>query len=263
MYQLPDYIIFSQINSPNINYSWDDSDVESCLNYDYANYIINKVNAISLRAKIALSIGIYEWILGRFEGLYHNVIPKQIAEMAWCANINKEYTYYLEFDRAEYLGPINAPIWCGFSFLIPTLYVSENVGIDESNASDIFGYDENAWETALLYLISITIHIVPKNKLSIFIDWLEGVVHRLLNFYIMPEEDPFINLFGHKNDKDWLGDYISREVLDLNYAYFPDKSVELCDKYLQSVDYISNPFLLLPEDIANNKIKTPYRLLQE
>lgn len=262
MYQLPEYIKANKINNPEINYSWNDSNIESGLNYDYANDIIDKIDKVSLRAKIVLSIGIYEWILGRFEGLYDNLEPEQLAEMAWSASINKEYTFYIEIDRVNYLGPINAPIWCGFNFLIPALYVSENAGIDQSNASDIFGYDSDAWITALLYLISITILVLPPNKVSVFTGWLDGIVDRLLHFYQITEEDPFANLFGHSDEKNWLGEYISREVLDLNYNYNPNEAIKLCDDYLQSVDYNNNPFLLSPEKIKTSKIKNAYRLFE-
>lgn len=51
MYLLPSYIIHSQINNKIIDYSWDDSNVESCLNYDYANDVIERIENISIRAK--------------------------------------------------------------------------------------------------------------------------------------------------------------------------------------------------------------------
>lgn len=45
-------------------FPWDETAVTKNFNYTYAKSIINKVSSVSLRGRITLIIGIYEWILG-------------------------------------------------------------------------------------------------------------------------------------------------------------------------------------------------------
>ncbi|AKJ41634.1 hypothetical protein [Pragia fontium] len=261
-YQLPCYILSADINNPIIDYYWDDQNVDKILADDgYADKIIEKLELVSLRGKIALSIGVYEWILGRFHHLISDPIPYQIAEVAWCANINKYYATYIEYDRGEYLGPINGVLWCGFSFLTPVLYVSENVSNPTSpdEYRDIYPYDENQWKISLVYLISIVIHILPDSNL--FKSWLEGCVERLIKYYTIHEEGPFDNLFGHKDKQNWLGHYIAREVLNLNCNYDPKDAVFLLNKFLSQVEYKENPLLTPIDDLeklSKGEIKKPF-----
>lgn len=85
-YKLPNYIIKEKINSNIIDYTWDDSCMGGHLDYSYANFFLEDISTLSLRAKIALAIGIYEWILGRYKDLYNDSIPFQVAEAA-CISI--------------------------------------------------------------------------------------------------------------------------------------------------------------------------------
>ncbi|MBK5072181.1 hypothetical protein I2492_04015 [Budviciaceae bacterium CWB-B4] len=265
-YQLPNYIISANINNPIIDYQWDDQSVEESLTgYKYADEIIRRLEPVSLRGKIAISIAIYEWILGRFNQLTNDPIPYQIAEVAWCANINKYYATYIEYDRDDYLGPINGALWCGFSFLTPMLYVSENISnpTDPDEYRDIYPYDENQWKLGLAYLIPITIHIL--NAPSLFKNWLDACVIRLLNFYTMPPEGPFDNLFGHKNKKEWLGDYVARELFDLSYNYNPKDAITLLNKFLSRVDYKKNPLLTSIDEfkrLSKGEVKEPYHIIE-
>lgn len=147
-------------------------------------------------------------------------------------------------------------------------YVSDNaVSEEDIDEPDTYMYDENthddinSWKKDLSFLIAIAQHILPEEKFPSFKSWIEGVTDRLIQYYIMPEEDAFTHLFGYQSDKDWLGDYIAREALDLNYPYDPNDALRLCDKFLQQVDYQNNMLLVPPEEL-NHKIKPPYRLVE-
>ena len=46
-----------------------------------------------------VAIGIYEWIVCRFRGLSDDPFPFDLAEGAWCANVDRAYMEYLELRK--------------------------------------------------------------------------------------------------------------------------------------------------------------------
>lgn len=260
---LPHYIIEADIGSPNIDYSWDDYTIDTVLDYEYANQIINDIGTLSLRAKITVAIGVYEWLIGRFLPYLQSPLYLHIAQAAWVANIDKHYLYYTEIDSDDFNGPIEYAMWLGFSALLPVLYVSQNINdpdgeeyVDAENP-----YNPNEWAMALNMLISVTIYVLPQDKIVLFKTWLEKAITRLKLYYTQAADDPFSNLFGEEDNGDWLGDYIAREVLDLDYPYNPKDAVKLCDQFIQHVDYRNNPLLVPPEQLTG-KIEHPYQLVE-
>lgn len=262
----------ADLNHQYVDYTWDDTDVTKGWNFDYANDYIEKLEKISLRAKLVLMIGVYEWVYARFESFPMPAIFSHMAEAAYCANINKFYLIShialdnMNISRKDFIGPIDGALYCaGRMALLPTMYVSDNTTDIDDDSVELWEMDEDydleRWKSKLPFLIAEVLHILPQDKVPLFKHWLEGVTNRLVEHYIMPEEDPFANLFGHKNDKEWLGDYVAREVLDLNYPYNPKDAVKLCDQFLQQVDYRNNPLLVPPEQLTG-KIEHPYRLVE-
>ncbi|VEJ56330.1 hypothetical protein [Pragia fontium] len=270
VYRLPNYITHAKINKSIINYSWDDSDVDAGWDYSYSEKIATQIESVSLRAKICLMIGTYEWILGRFQGMEQDPIFMYIAEAAWCANINKFYLipqYELDehdyAERSNYLGPIAGVLWCsGYSSLMGDLYVSDNtIHVDDDSTTLYEEYDDyylDSWREDLKFLITATLHILPTEKVSIFKQWLEGVVQRLVKFYTLPEQDPFANLFGNKDEKSWLGDYVAIEILNLKREYDPTEASQLLNQFLSQVNR-NNP-LLASEQALKTKFAIPYQL---
>lgn len=268
IYNLPHYIISANIDTSVIDYKWDAYSVGEYIDYNYADEIIAKIDAVSLRAKICLMTGVYEWVIGRLYSICRDPIFFSMAEAAWCANINRFYlipqseyyrTNYIDMER--YRGPVDGVLWCtGQASLFCDLYVSDNtintdnsIGLFETNST----YYLDAWREDLRFLVAIVIHILPDDKLELFKRWIVGVSTRLVDYYTMKPEGVFDNLFGHEDDKDWLGDYVAREVLDLNLDYDPEQAIPLLNKFLSQVDYKSNP-LLAPIDKLSKYIKTPY-----
>lgn len=263
-YQLPHYILQASLNNPVIDYFWDDTNIDQKLDYNYASAFITKLEPCTLRAKIGLSIGAFEWVLGRFYQLNDKAVFYQLAQAAWCANIDKRYLKYIELDNREYRGSVDYALWLAYAALFPVLLVSENISDpkDKDNYVDpLFMYDKEGWQDSLSTLLAIVKYILPNDKLPLLESWLNQVIDRFVIFYTAQKEDPFANIFGHKDDKEWLGDYVAREVLDLDYPYDPQDAVTLCDQFLQQVDYRNNPLLVPPEQLTG-KIEHPYRLVE-
>ncbi|MBC2262858.1 hypothetical protein HCB45_15030 [Listeria sp. FSL L7-0091] len=264
-YKIPAYI---PKTDSKIDYPWDDTMIDEMLDYHYAKSVCDTLSNISLRAKIALNIGVYEWVLAYLGNLSDKVEPYQVVEASWCAHINKFYINYMEFEQEDFTGPINGPLWCGLTSVILTLYVSDNIAdvenLDKYDYEDqqlYGGNDENA-EIGLVGNISLALHILPVNQAQLFKTWLENISKRFIHLYLMPEEDEYSNLFGYNSEKDWLGDYVPREALDPQMDYQPNDALILSKNFLQSVDYKSNPYLVLPEALIG-KVKKPYSFIPE
>jgi len=242
-YSIPPYIVATSLDSPVLNYVWDDTRVDEDFLYNPEN-LIGRMAQVGLHAKIALGIGIYEWIVFRFRIVSDDPLPFQLAEGAWCANIHRSYMEYFELDRDEWLGPVRGPLWCAATWLLPMIYFSDDA--------------PEEWESSLAFLSSLAIHVVPIP--SVFESWMDKCVDRMIEFYTMRKPDPFEDLFGEK-EEERRGEYVSQEVLDPNFEYKLEMGKELLSKFLLNVNYKQNPLLSSPEEMIQKGFKgIPYRL---
>lgn len=257
-YQLPNYILNANLNSPEFSYTWYDPDPKRNFQTDYAKNIIQMVEPIGLRSKIALIIGVHEWVLGRFYQLTNSRLPFQMAEAAWCANIDVRYIPYSEFDGQEFTGPVEKALFYSMICLHNVIYVSDNIydleDLDNEEKDPEYYYSGNEWLVELEDIISLALHILSDQ--APFKLWLEGVVKRLVNNYTQPKLDPFSNLFGQDNNASLLGDYVPREALDLSIDFDKQQTIPLLNKFLAGVDK-SNP-LLTPMESLKKKMPNPY-----
>jgi len=241
-YILPHYISNQNQPSPVLKYFWDENPI-SHFRYDPSE-LIEKAEKISTRAKIALCIGIYEWIIWRYRRLTDDTNPFQIAEAVWCSNINDLYMIYFELDPKEYLGPIRDPLYMSMMW----------VGTVHSFTVE----NENEWKGGLEFFAQLAMHVLPDTKP--FETWLETTTDRLLHLYPAPEDDPFEDIFND-HEEERRGPLIAREAIDPSFDYHPEQAPQLLDQFLRGVDYKNNPFLRSPEELMELGIEHPYRLL--
>ncbi|MGD9853093.1 MAG: hypothetical protein AB7T38_17740 [Nitrospirales bacterium] len=245
IYSVPPYIAAASIDSPIVNFIWDDTRVDEDFLYDPGNFI-EKMSGVSLRGKIAVGIGMFEWVACRFASVSEDLVPFQILEAAWCANVRREYMEYFELDRDEWLGPIRGPLWCGITWLMPMIFFSDD--------------DPAEWESGLSFLSRLAVHVLPSSLA--FEDWLNSVVARMKIFYPLPDEDPFEDLFG-ENEEERRGPLVPKEVLNPEFEFKPDRTDFLIDRFLKSLAYHSNPFLKTPElMLEEGFLGIPYRINQ-
>ncbi|MCL1918633.1 MAG: hypothetical protein FWG14_10020 [Peptococcaceae bacterium] len=119
-YMIPYYIADQGQPSPVLRYIWDEDPV-SHFQHDPSE-LLEKIENTTIRAKIALCIGIYEWIIWRYHRLTNDVTPFQIAEAAWCSNIHDIYIEYYELDPKEYLGPVLDPLYMSMMWMGTVLF---------------------------------------------------------------------------------------------------------------------------------------------
>lgn len=225
----PPYVPGEVVSDPRLNFKWDDWRASMDFATDAEPYW-TRVAKCTLGAKTALAIGIYEWIIWRFRVLLDDNEPFQLAEAAWCANVNPAYIEYDEFDRDEWLGPVRGPIWCAMTWLSPLVCFG--------------GSDPDEVESGFTYLVRLAFHVLPPS--AEFADWLNGVLNRLAELYPDKPPDPFEDLFN-ENMEMRRGPIVPREVLDLRFPFDPAKAEELVQAFLRSLDYRDNPFLRGPE----------------
>jgi hypothetical protein len=242
-YSLPHYITAAGVDDPVLRFKWDDWNPSKDFGYDSA-MVVEKLARVSLRAKIAVAIGIYEWIIGRFRSLSDDPAPFQVAEASWCANIHRAYMDYFEWRRRDWIGPVRGPIWEAATWLAPMIFFSDD--------------NPEEWESGLSYLPRLAVHILPKP--AVFEKWLEQIMERLASLYPASKEDPFDDLFKEK-EEERRGPLVAREALDPGFDYEPEMARKLLADFLRGVDYTKNPYLRSPKDMLEDGFEgIPYTL---
>ena len=243
-YLIPFYIQNAGIDTPVLRYLWDDTDIFSKFQYNPES-LLEKVESVSLRGKAVLAIGIYEWIIWRYNKVSDDPMPFQILETAWWSSVNNKYSQYIELPGADYLGPARRPLFAAAHWMVPIIYPFPEIS--------------NDWlfPRHIALLSQLAMHVLPETKL--FEHWLDIVANRLAKFHPAPENDPFEDLFND-HEEERRGSLVAREALDPSFDYHPDQAPELLDNFLRSVDQTANPFLRSPEELKESGIEHPYRV---
>src|SRR3954452_3183060 len=116
MLTLPPWIDFGDGDRRRLNFLWDDARVYKDFTGD-ATRVLEAATEMSIRARLALLVGVYEWIVWRFDGLHQRTEPAEILEAAWCGTVDPRYLKFFELTREEWVGPVEGPLWCAFTYL--------------------------------------------------------------------------------------------------------------------------------------------------
>jgi hypothetical protein len=225
-------IAAANVNQPELRYRWDDTRASADFVRPAPEGLVEKLKPLHMRARLALAIGMYEWVIERFRGLHADPLPFQIAEGAWCANVNRAYMEYIELTRSEWTGPIRGPIWCAATWLLPAIYFSDQ--------------EPEEWESGIDYLARLALHVLPDPQP--FEEWLRATVDRLVALYTAPPPDPFEDLFGER-EEERRGPLVAREALDPAFPYRKEDAERLIREFLGKVDHRANDLLRLPEEM--------------
>lgn len=225
----PSYIPRHVLVDQHLNYRWDDWKASEDFHYN-AKPFLAAASEITPRSRMALTLGLYEWIIWRLRFASSDPVPFQIAEAAWCALIDRRYMTYYEFERRAWMGPVRGPLWCAMTWLVPAVLLYEE--------------QPEELESGLSYLMRLAYHIV--NDRGALEDWASRTLHRLRSFYLAAPDDPFDDIFGERYEER-RGPLLPPEVLDPSFPFSLEMTPDLINKFLRSVDFSANPFLkLLP-----------------
>ena len=193
-FQKPDYIKFDELVTSKMDFLWDDLNASDDFTFDSSDIIVS-CNKLALTAKLSLGVGIYEWIYWRFAPYLNRKEPEEVLNLLWAGINNPNHFPYIEYERSEWLGPINGPIWCAMM-----------------HATSIVGYRKEGIEgveEGLAYLLSLAVQVLPDSKT--FLGWLNTCIIELEKRFPYLATDPFSNLFEESIDKVPI---VSRAMLD-------------------------------------------------
>ena len=239
----PPWVVFGGTEHRQIRFFWDDARVDADFTND-ATDLLDAVAMMSTRAQIVVLVGLYEWIVWRFDGLHRRGEPAQILEAAWCATVDPRYLAFFELSREEWIGPIEGPLWTAFTYLQHGLTQPQAFPADLSDA--------------LEFLYQLAMHVVPAAQL--FEQWLGHILQRFTRQYPPQPEDPFDDLFEHRVGEH-LGTLIGRDALDPTVTVDPARDRDFLIQLFAQARAGKNPFLATTEDLEDLGFEgSPYLL---
>lgn len=239
----PTWIVIDDAARRQIRYLWDDTRAMYDLPADTTG-ILGASMQMRLRARLVLCMGLYEWIVWRYDGLHDRAEPRLVAEAAWCATVDPRYLRFYELSRNEWLGPVDAPLWCAMTWLQPALSTGHQF--------------PRAVYDALVFLARLALHVMPNRRP--FTNWLDATMDRFVRRYPEMPEDPFTDPFD-RDPAARLGPLIGRDALDPTVE--PDEAAGRAFLAAQIAEAVrtGNPFLATPDDLADlGFLGAPYRL---
>jgi hypothetical protein len=243
MLQRPEWIHFTEQERVNIHYVWDDTRGPKDFTGDAAP-VLRAAMQMSLRARLVLCMGLYEWNVWRFDGLDTRVEPLQIAEAGWCAVADPRYLKFYELARHEWLGPIEGPLWCAAMWLQPAMSQGHRFPKEVFNA--------------ISFLTRMALHVLPRHEG--FQNWLGVILERFIRLFPETPEDPFQDVFDrHVGSR--LGPYIGRNALNPVGPFVAEDGVRFLSHTLQQASASGNPFLASRADLRDAGFRgVPYVL---
>ena len=244
MLSRPPWVDFGDGDLRVLTFLWDDARVFDDFTGD-ATRVLDAAPEMSIRARLALLVGLYEWILWRFDGLYQRAEPEQILEAAWCATVDPRYLKFFELTREEWVGPVEGPLWCAFTYL--------EHGFRQANAFEADTY------TALEFNYLLAHHVIPDARP--FEHWVDRVLARFVERYPVGASETFEDLFEERIGEH-LGPYVGRDALDP--ARPPDMARDRAFllEVLQETRSVENPFLADEDDLDDLRFAGPPYVLR-
>lgn len=161
-----------------VRYLWDDTRASDDFRHD-AEALLEAMAPASHRAHLALCLGLYEWVLWRFEGLYRDPVPRQLLEAGWCAAVDPRCLAFFTLPRSAWQGPVRGPLWCAMTWLQSALQDGP--------------YRPEEVDDGVGYLYRLAMHVLPSTAL--LQDWLGWLVPLLVKRSPLLVEDLYSDLF--------------------------------------------------------------------
>jgi hypothetical protein len=224
-------------------YRWDDAVGVDVLEGDATEALSAAIKS-SMRARLVLCMGLFEWVVWRFDGLHDRAEPHQILEAGWCATVDPRYLAFFELPRQEWLGPVEGPLWCAATWL--------QQGLSQSHL-----YSKHVYDCVWL-LTRLGAHVAPDAE--VFQSWLSLTLERLVANFPEKPDDPFDDLF-ERDFQGRFGELIGRSALDPNEPIDLHRAGDFLADVLDHASQAHNPFLATPDVLADLGFAgVPYRL---
>jgi hypothetical protein len=229
----PDWIALDESSRHSLRFVWDDARVDADFRAD-DTALLDAAALLSIRARMALAVGLYEWLVWRFDGLHDRAEPRQVLQAAWCGTVDPRYLKYFELVRQDWTGPIDGALWCGMTHL------SHGVNNGHAYEGDLYA--------ALGFLYRLAVHVLPlRNTLD---RWLEPVLARLAQQHPVQPIDPLADLFDQRIAEQ-LGPLVGRASLDPSLPLDVPRDRQFLAGCLADAAAHGNPFLSSPQDLID------------
>jgi hypothetical protein len=235
----PPHIADANIADMTTRYPWDEWNVEAA--YQPADPDLQeRMSQLSHRANVAVCTAMAEWVVWRFETLSSDILPHQYLEAAWASMVHKAYARYMEFEDDDWRGVIRGPLRMSMEILIDLIW-----GLQDTTPGE-----NVAWMSNLVELVLTN----PQP----FQEWREQCIQRLEQYYPprMENEDVIFS------DEISLGSWVPRELFDLTQPFEPSQTRSYIERFVQTLDYTTNPFLNKPDEMIEfpDYYSTPYQI---
>ena len=239
----PRWIDYARGDRRHLRYVWDDARADEDFTGD-SSQVLSAALKMSVRARLVLAIGMYEWITWRFDGLHAHTEPIEVLQAAWCATVDPRYLVFYEVEREDWTGPVEGPLWCAMTYL--------HHGISQGANFEGDLYD------ALELLYQLAVHVIADTQR--FERWFGLVLARFTREYPVQPIDPLDDLFDHRTG-ELLGPLIGREALDPGEPTDLARDRIFLEQTLSDAFASGNTFLATPEDLEEAQFEgTPYVL---
>ncbi|MBB3196756.1 hypothetical protein [Roseateles terrae] len=219
-----------------LQFGWDDA-VGGVERFAWSTASAQAVSAalrMAPRGRMALALGLFEWIVWRMDGLHDRTEPLTVLEAGWCATADPRYLRFFELSRSAWIGPVEGPLWMGMTWLHHAL----SGGVDRPR--DLYdGID-------LLTRLSLHVQPVP----AALIGWLAPVLDRLVTECPAVPDDPLADLFG-RDPASRMGPWVSRHWLDPMTPVHAQDGYQFLSQLLAQARADANPFLAGWDDLAD------------
>jgi hypothetical protein len=206
--------------------------------------VVRTALRIEPRARMALAVALTEWIVWRFDGLHGRTQPAAFMEAAWCATADPRYLRFFEVPRAEWMGPVDGPLWCAMTHLRQAL----SKGVD---------FPRDLYD-GLSYLARLATYVQPTP--APLMAWLPPVLDRLETTFPLTPDDPLADLFS-RDPSSRMGPWVAREVFDPTRMPDRDAGRLFLQSVLDTARQELNPFLATPDELQDARFTgTPYVL---
>lgn len=236
MLQAPDWFVIDAAARSRLRYIWDDARGSDDIRTwpEAAEAVLRTSLRVAPRARMALAVGLFEWLVWRFDVLHQRKEPQQLVQAAWCAVADPRYLRFFELSREDWRGPVAGPLWAATARLRPALAH----GLE---------YPGDLLET-LTYLTHAALHVQPLSQP--LLNWLDTVLPRLPSICPPVPDDPFVDLFG-RDPGPRLGAPLGRAQLDPSQQADAGGARRFLEQVLVEARTEANPFLTPPDELAD------------
>jgi hypothetical protein len=244
MFQMPQYIEKIKVTDHEVDFEWVEGDETDYYNRD-SQQLTTKIMELSPRARLALAIGIAEWIVWRVNGFSKYQDVTDFVESSWAGVIDPRYTLEWTRQGKEFLGPVLGP---------------QRIVARHLDKAMLKTWDRQTTIRNCQYLAFLCHHVWKRRKA--LKDWLLFAFDRLADLYpISPVTQDYYGTRGKTGDEPFdFGDVVPREVLDPDFNFDPQAVPKLLDAYLRGLNPDTNRFLRTPQQMVELGFEgTPYR----